>query len=273
MPYDPDEIVVLMKYMKYKYADDFIKSGTIKFSSARIWSMLNARGGAGRGDRLEGIYGICYANDYITRYKFQKQYDDSYVEQHKRLLYFRRRLTMDLPCYCLYGLQANEFKQDSADKNLRTFLVSPQFFHELADVPIDDRSKIRDNGDRPSLVVIKDKVEFKKRIIAALISIGVDENDIVIEPITYVDKSKPKLYAPSPAELLWKSPSYSNQKETRIIVYTNNPDVIKLISANPLRIGSLQDIAVLFDECFSDGLSVEMHLSANHDAYNIRFIC
>lgn len=267
MSYDPDMLVVLMKYMKFKYSNAFIKSGTMMFGSAMKWSKITD--GAGRGDKLEGIYAICKSNDFLTRHVYQKRCDDSYTEQYNKMVYFRSKRIMELPCYCLYGLSAEEFTEDEIEKRNRHFNVLPQFFHEFADIPTDNYTKMINDENRPSLVLIYDIDEFYARVINSLHSLDVDDSEIIISGVNYSEKSHSKICHESPLELLWKSPKYMHQNEVRIIINTNKADVINRLATEPINIGPLTDIARHFDVHFDNGLTLKLSFNEAYSKYTI----
>lgn len=271
MVYDPDMLVIVMKYMKYKYADAFIKSGILKFGNASTWSNMDVTNGAGRGDKLEGVYAVCPSNDYISKRLYLKKYDDSYLHQHGKLVYFRSRRIMDLPCYCLYGLAVNDFQQDKIS-NKRILAVSPEFFHEFTDIPTDNYPKLIKDENRPSLILILDPQKFYGRIAYALLAYGVKADDIIMNGVYYIDKTKPMICTESPLELLWKSPIYKHQNEVRIIVNTKDAEVINKLNTETLCIGSLQDIAIHFDVYFEKGLTLTLDIDEMNKKHKVGLI-
>lgn len=97
--------------------------------------------------------------------------------------------------------------------------------------------------------------EFFKRIRKYFKSIGAKENEILIAPVTYLDKRSPFAHTDnSPYELFLKDLSFQHQSEIRIIINSKNPKVRRTLRENNniIDIGNIEDIAHIEGFYFED---------------------
>ncbi|NBJ14017.1 MAG: hypothetical protein FNP40_00265 [Dehalobacter sp. 4CP] len=106
-----------------------------------------------------------------------------------------------------------------------------------------------------------------------LISLGLADEEIIFCYIEYEDFSKYGDYGycefnkKPPYELRIKRIEFQEQNEIRVIINTQNCDLIKLLTEKPIRIGSLEDIAIPMEGYPYDGLRIEgtATLERRHD--------
>ena len=249
--------MLLFRCTKRKYAEDFI-NGKIFFNQPKNWIQYEKDGDNRRGDILEGTFLSTNSSD-SSPFVIQLKEDKSlYNFTENDMTYFRRKQIDDVYSICFYGLKDNSFQEKNIDEYGKAHYLSKvekSYFTDFSDnLTEQDYFKLC-NDEKPVVLFINNPHSFFEKIKEALESIGVKEDEILISPIEYINKSIPSIAAiPYPMELLLKDESYANQNEVRIIVNSNNPAFIKYMQDNNniINIGNISEIAEIYDYYFKD---------------------
>lgn len=248
--------VLVFKCTRKKFADSFL-SGNIYFNKPKAWVRDEELGNKGRGDILEGTFLAAKSDDTSHFIENLKSSPGISNFEHNSVTYFRRSCNQELFCLCMYGLNSNSFNSwtdANGDKHLLSKISKDYFTDFSENLSRDDFSTI-DDSEKPVVIMIKNPHEFFIRLRKALSSLGVPGDDIIIAPVEYIDKSQPHIAnIPSPLELLLKDSYYDHQSEIRVIINTTNMDFLQKMedSSSTVSIGSLYDIAEVFDFYFDD---------------------
>lgn len=253
----PNEVYIIMRNTTIEYANTLIEEGAIKFNTPYSWAEYGVKG---RGDIFEGTFAACHQTNIEDFNKYNNKYDDVETEVRGQMVYFRRRRTMNLPCYCFYLVKTANFdlpKKEGMQKI--SYEIGSKYFKDFVDhKSIEDIEKM-EIKKRPSLVVVHNPKEFIDRVVNTLISIGVKESEIMIEIVEYQDKGlEHYCRGKSPKELKIKPKEFKHQQEGRIIINTDNDEIKRFLHDNIIEIGSIKDISKKSDTYFNDGIKVEM---------------
>ncbi|NMA82730.1 MAG: hypothetical protein GX962_02575 [Epulopiscium sp.] len=256
----PNDLFAILRCTNKKYAKRLVKLGSIKFNTPKSWVEEEKEKGKGRGDILEGVFAACNMLDVEGIISYSQQYNDVYGEIIDGLTYFRRKRTMDLPCYCFFLLRQGLFELPSQEGVQKLSAeISGRYFRDFADNLKEEEIADLEEDKKPAIVLIHDIDEFIHRVIQKLISMGVKQSEIMLELIEYENKKVPfYCTANSPKELKLKDNSFSYQEEGRIIVNTDNHKIKEYLNNNPIQIGPLNDIAQMEEVYLYEGAIVEM---------------
>lgn len=167
---------------------------------------------------------------------------------------------MEMPSFCFFMLKQSIFNC-SGKEGLQTIsaIIPGTYFQDFAGGMTLDQIMLLDEEERPSLVVISDMDKFINMIKKKLISIGVQESEILVHSIQYEDKHTP-FYNPagSPKELFLKDKSFSYQAEGRIVINTRNKSLVDVLVQKPIDIGSIEEFSKQSSTYFEQGILIEM---------------
>lgn len=247
-----------------QFADAFCTNGNIKFNTPKYWIELEAKEGKGRGDSLEGIYSSVHMLDVNTIIESNSLRSSIQREVENGIIYFRSSDILSLPCFCLFGLNSTAFSSEGVDKRgikYYIYRVTKKYFNDFSDNNRKEFVKNLPEERRPVLVIIKNPNEFIERVRNYFIKKGIKPEEILIEPIEYLNKKEPFISTREfPNELFLKDNSFSYQSEIRIIINTKNQLLLKELEENNniVNIGSLQDITVIEDFYYDDDMLLEI---------------
>ena len=265
---DNNKIHILgaLRCAKKEYNEQFYLKGRIKFGLPKLWVEEGKIYGDGRGDVAEGMIATFDTLDPIAAAKYGKKYSIPNkcieVESIKGRTYYRRKETMSLPTFCLYGMKQDLF-------NIRpiegwqdiTGVIPGEYFSAFSDLSNKKISELPIN-ERPTVVFISNSDLLFRRIVKRLAEIGIAEDEIIYSPIAYYDPYKYGQYghySPDvnpPFELFFKRNQFDNQSEIRIVVNSKNAKAMDYLRNNVIDIGSLTDIATMAEGYFNKGLYV-----------------
>lgn len=252
-----------------QYNDAFVKRGCIKFGLPQKWVDDGKKYGPGRGDVFEGTFATCNIFDIENTLKLCSVYkipnSDTTCEVISNRVYFKRKQSLNLPVFCLYGIRYDIFDitERTGWQTVKGTIPAEYFisFSNIAEgkneLPIEHQ---------PSVVVIRDLDEFKRRLFSKLRSIGVADDEIIASVILYYDFN---CFGPNgwieinkepPLELTVKDKSFEKQSEIRFIINSKNAEIMEYLRNNTIDIGSLEDIAQNIDGYFKQGIDIEMKL-------------
>ncbi len=252
----PNDCFLILRAAKNKYSKKLIDVGSIKFNTPQDWVEDKSKG---RGDILEGVFASCHILNIEGIIYYSQLYDDAYGETFGKLVYFRRKRTMNLPCYCFYLLKANSLQVPKEEGKQRVSVkIEGKYFRDFADnISIDDIDNLKAE-DKPSVVVIHDIDRFIEKITDKLILLGLKKSEIMTHIIEYNDKNIPFYCTRKPPnELKIKDNTFSHQQEGRIIINTDNTSILEYLQNNPIEVGSLNDISEKTDAYLHDGMMLE----------------
>ena len=179
-------------------------------------------------------------------------------------VYFKRKRSMQLPCYCFYILKHSMFECPSEPGwHTLSTIIPNSYFRDFAENRTPDQIDLMPDDERPSIIFIDDYQEFKHRLINYLVRLGFQEEDILFTRITYHDLHE---YGPEgwfelnqkePNELQIKDVTFEHQSEARIIVNSSNQSLNEYLINNVIEIGDLSDISQKFDKYLFDGAKIE----------------
>ena len=214
-----------------KWVQAFIEEGSIKFGTPQKW-VNEASENIGRGDPYEGLIATAPQNDTKRIYELRKQHPGLIEDKHDGQIILRSERSMKLPAYCYYCISNDFFKCPS----------EPGEHTVSGHIPAEYFKDFRDPD--PAFVMFK-LAEFHRRLINWLKNHGVSENAIMIRKIQYYE-FEPGMWIEinedQPMELFCKCSRFRVQNEGRIVINTDDKDVLELLS-QPIKIGCLKDIA------------------------------
>lgn len=263
---NPDMIYGYIVSLKRKFSDNFMKKGTIKFSTPASWVDYAKTNTTGRGDCLEGSYAAYPYDSNVRKFILESQNVDSEVipilYQQKQLLHMKHKSSMQLPCYCFYIVRMKQFNIHKNETGYEANAVIPaRYFRGLEDGRNWLSENELDKGEQLVSVIVEDYEEFLRRIRLALNKIGVENNEIIIRPIKYYDLSTPYCKRRQhPMELFVKDIQFADQSEGRIVIHTKNKEAEEYLRKNTIDIGSIEDIAYLDDHYYSGGMFIDIQL-------------
>ena len=254
--------LMLFRCTKRKYAEG-IQAGSLYFGCPENWIRMEKEGNKGQGDILEGAFMSVKNNKQLLIDSKCLEGNDIESFQHNGFTFYRRKSVLDLRCFCLYGLYDNSF-QKSIDKNGKAHYdsrITKKYFSDFTEYKTREEYEKIDKKDQPVVVFINNPHEFFRRICDYLVSIGVDKKDILIAPVTYMNRYENMTEAVDfPYELFLKDKSFEEQSEMRIVINSKNPQYIeyKEKNNNTIHVGSLKDITDIYEYYFDD-LAIKRH--------------
>lgn len=259
--YDYDTLI-LLKCTKKTYADQLL-NGLIYLNTPQNWVDQELRGNKGQGDILEGtlITVPAHENSIFSKDLLNnKLYDHFY---NNMLLFFRRKNILNMRCSCFYGLHDKSFVKTILPdgKASYDFDIPKDYFSDFTELKTREEYKKAADKEKPAVVMIRNVSEFFSRIKKVLAKIGVNESEIVIAPVEYLDKHKRLILdVPFPHELLVKDSFFSTQSEVRIIINSFNKEFSNYLKNNNncIDIGPINDIAEI-QEYYYGNMEIHRH--------------
>lgn len=254
------ETKMLFRCTTQLYAEKFLETGNIRFSYPEEWIADYKINGDGRGDLLEGCYG-CMPEFNLSVAKFYSSLrpnSQTFHDDRNNYLYFRSNDVLQMPTFCLFGLDKKDFKLTSTEDNKEHYLfkLSQKFFTAFYDIS----KEIYDNlppNKKPVLLMIHNPHEFNKRLRAFMIDFGIRDDEWIVHPVGYSEKNTHFLIGDDmPAELFSKDISFEYQKEIRTVIYTKRQSILKKLNAcnRIVDLGCMKDIASIQEYYFDDML-------------------
>ena len=248
---------ILFRCIPKKYANSFVK-GKFRFGQPKAWIKMEQQGNKGQGDFLEGV---CLATSKKDNSKFisnmKKNENIDHFEKSK-LLYFRNKRINNLYCLCLYGLNSNVFLNKETDRFGKEHFIArvdKKYFMDFSPGLIEKQYFAMEEEERPVVLFINNPHMFFKKIKDFFVNLGVDEKDIIISPVEYVNLRKEFVsFLPHPYELFLKDEDFSNQSEVRIVINSDSEELINYMNENNniIDIGNIEEIVTIYDYYFHD---------------------
>lgn len=270
----PDNFFAIFRLTELRYANEFIENGTIKFNTPQSWIDYYNKFGAGRGDQYEGTLAFCNIDDVNRYFELRDKYSSKNVMNNKsrqisydfagnRIL-FKDKRALGLPCFCFYTLKHRIFScSDLLGDQKITAEIPPSYFRDFSNNLTQEENSKLDKDQQQAIIFIKDYEKFKSRMFKALITLGFEEKEIIINHVVYYDYNKygknswldfGKNY---PEELFIKEKYFIDQSETRIVINSKKKDLVEKLIMNTINIGNMMDIAEVTDKYLYDGMKIE----------------
>ena len=277
---NPNHNILRIRLTEKKYADAFMKRGCIKFNTPESWEKYEKANGAGRGDAYEGTLGFCHYLDIKKASELDKKYSLStnskthsrevIKKKYNQRILFKDKRSMNLPCFCLYMIKVDSFfPPKKAGVRYLKMSIPGSYFKDFVDNKTEDEIKKLPKESQPALIVINDFEKFITRLKKKLYNLGVQENEILIDYIKYLNFEK---YGSNgwidfgtefPKELFIKNLRFENQREGRIIVNTNKKNILDTLS-KPIDLGAMSDIATMVSGYYPEGLEAQVKALINY---------
>lgn len=258
---NPNSFFLALRCMEKQYADTFISHGRLKFNTPKVWEEWSKKG---RGDIYEGTLAFCNKRDSLHYEQLKNEYPEAYQYDIGNRVLLKDQRDMNLPCLCLGTVKQKTFTIPTEPGIQKiSAIIEGQYFKDFADnLTVEEVAKLP-LENQPALVAIRDFDEFLERLKRKLTSMGLQESQILVQHISYMnfsayggDDSWMDFKRELPKELFVKSDEFSYQSELRIIINTDNPAQLKMFE-NPIDIGKLSDIAIESVGYHPDGIIVE----------------
>ena len=249
--------LLLFKCTKKKYANSFI-NGKLKFNKPRVWIKEEENGNKGQGDLLEGVVLSSEKKDnseFIKSLKDNKRLEYFYEDNR---IYFRKKQTMELYCFCLYGLNDNVFVEKEVDRLGESHFiarVNKKYFDDFSKNISQKKQITPEEGDKSAVIFINNPLVFFEKIKEFFIKLGIPKENIIISPIDYVNLRKSFVcQVPEPLELLLKDKFFSNQSEIRVVINSRTKRLMNYMEENNgvIDIGNISDIVTIYDNYYND---------------------
>ncbi len=257
------QIYWLFRCTEKQYAESFCSKGTIKLNTPKFWIELETKEGKGRGDLLEGVYCSFPTYDIQSYLVLRELRDNVKGCTQGNLSYLKSDDVNELPCFCMFGLYNHSFHYQyfkETDSCANVAYVQDSYFRDFYKYKTRESIECLPDKNKPVFVIIKSPNIFFERVYNHLETLGVSRQEILIKPVTYLDKNIPFLTRSKyPMELFLKDVRFQNQSELRIVINTKNSNVIKQLRKQNfiLDIGDLSDITEIYKYYLEDML-IEM---------------
>jgi hypothetical protein len=264
------QIYWLFRCTEKQYAESFCSKGTIKLNTPKFWIELEMKEGKGRGDLLEGVY-CSFPTVDIQRFLHLKGLRDNvkgYTQGN--LTYLRSNDVIELPCFCLFGLYNHSFHYQyfkETGRYANVAYVNDSYFRDFYKYQSRESIECLPDKNKPVFVIIKSPNKFFERVHNHLETLGISKQEILINPVNYIDKKTPFLIRLDyPLELFQKDLRFKNQSELRIVINTKNNNALEQLRKQNylVDIGDLSDITEIYKYYLEDML-IEM------DGMTLRF--
>lgn len=249
---EPHQSWMGIRCTEAKLAQKFIEEGSIKFGTPQNW-VEQASENIGRGDPYEGLIATAPQRDTIKLNELRKKHPGLIENVYDGQIILRSKRSMNLPAFCYYSISNDIFKCPSEPgEHIVRGHIPKEYFKDFKD-------------PNPAFVMFKLAV-FHSRLVNWLQKHGVPPNAIIISKIQYYEFEPgmwTEINANRPMELFCKCNRFKVQNEERIVINTDDKDVLKLLS-EPIKIGSLKDIAQVADHAELEqehGIDVRMSMT------------
>lgn len=271
----PNNFFAVFRLTSAKYADSFIDTGSIKFNTPQSWIDYFKEHGNGRGDGYEGTLAFCNIFDGEYIYNLTQKYDSNCTlnpntrpllkEISGERLLLKDKRSLVLPCFCMYIMKTSLFPcPDSEGKHRVTADIPASYFRDFSDNLLPEDINKLPIEKQPALIFISSYDEFVKRLRKALMQIGLDNSEIIIERVEYFNfeangtKGWMDFNQKYPKELLVKNIRFVDQSEARVIIKTNKKKIIECLYSAPIELGCMKDITQVYKGYLHEGMRVEM---------------
>ncbi|GAU80023.1 hypothetical protein [Fusibacter sp. 3D3] len=230
--------LMLIKILEAQFGYLLYSKGEIKFSTAKKWIDDEKKYGHGKGDQFEAIFASTFSYDKTSNIAYKNMYSDVETERSGNFIHYRKRSTLLSPATSFYLVD----NQNCTCNNVK-HVISENYFKDFSN----ENQKINlIDKTWKSTIYIRYIHEFEKRVLKALVNIGIKEKDVIFSKIHYDARIRDVNYITMkqpPAELFLKDCSLQHQNEWRIVINTHDPDILNYLECTPIRVGSISDIS------------------------------
>jgi len=264
----PNNFILSIRCTRTDYAKNFVEKGELKFNTPQSWVDWELSNGRGRGDLCEGTIAYCHILDTERVVEFGERYkSDKYTAMRiEQKIYLKRKRTMSLPVFCFYILKNSLFQCPLKEgKQKMEVEIDSIYFKDFADNVTPEQVDNLLDEEKPAVILLHNYDEFMNRLTKKLLSMGLQEKEIVPGDIKYYDSNEHGeegwrvFEGEPPKELFAKDKSFCHQSEARIIINTDNQSIINKLLKQPIEIGSLSDISEYISAYFSEGAKIEVN--------------
>lgn len=252
--------LIFLVCIKRKYAKSFIERGTIRFAQPKEWKP----DGTSRGDILEGVFASRLEGDNIPKNYLCKLRTQTKEIKYKSYYFYKSDKICGARAYCVYSL----FDTSLAYRNKRSQdhrfhkggIISKEYFKDLFSEWSRKKYEETEDDDKPMVLIINPE-NFTKRLLSVLIEKGINQDEIVIQPIQYFDYLKePFLITPELFELFYKDITYINQHEVRFVINTKRKFVRNFFNNNDgvIDLGPIDESIATLSEFYFDDMHLEI---------------
>lgn len=184
--------------------------------------------------------------------------NNTITEVYNNLIYWRSIDVLHIPCYCFFGLNSYMFKGQEVDESGGIYsptLVVKRYFDDFSDNLTELVIENTSFDDQPVLLMITNPHDFFSKLRKYFIKLGFKENEIIINPIKYINKNSSHIiHDIFPNELFYKDQYFDYQNEIRIILNSVNTNLLDRLKNNNniIEIGNLKNITSIEEFYFKD---------------------
>jgi len=265
--------IMLLKCTYAEYAGRFIESGNMRFGTPKEWiGSQDSSKQSGRIDPFEGVFAALSEPDPIPINYLKTIRSNVMIKEIAKLTCLQSEDALGMRTYCLFGINDNMFPnqwQDKTGQDYQYGIITRDYFEDFANGS-DNGGADLDSMHQPALIMISNPHEFFSRVRRFFLGLGLTEQEVLIQPVHYINKREPHIIDESfPTELFTKDTDYSHQSEIRIVLHTNNQEVLKLLNDRNgiVDIGAMGDIAHIEKYYFDKDLTIQR--SGNMLMYNL----
>lgn len=133
--------------------------------------------------------------------------------------------------------------------------ISSRYIRGIADGKSWMESTKDELDEQYVFVFVYDHELFLNKLLKKLCELGIKKDEIIYKQIEYIEMDKPfKIKDGHPYELFYKNKQFYDQHEGRVVLNTSNTELINYLLNNPIDIGSLEDVCVLFEQYPAGGI-------------------
>lgn len=252
--------LMLFRCTTLEYASKFLETGNIRFGRPQEWIDYCKKSGMGRGDLLEGAFaGIKELDKKAVN--ICKSIRPNVIMNYDPIgefYFFQSNDALNMRTFCLFGLNDIMFSQKLRGEDKKVYptgTISKKYFKDLFPDVTKDNYDLLKPSEKPVLLMIHNPREFFERIRSYLRGKGLNDNEFIISPVSYVDKYKQFIVnARIPRELFIKDLFFKNQSEIRIVITSTRRKIIDTLNLcdGIVDIGVMKDIADYQEYYFDD---------------------
>ena len=253
VPTEYEKPVMALRLTDSRYCNEFVHQGKIHLSDSETWRDKTSCS-YGQLDRDEGC--------------FCKSFEDQ--DKIFSLIGIEYKKTLEDNCYryfydcgavlglCFYGILLSSFSEKYLTPwgtKQKRFAVSAKYFSEFYPDLTMEQYKRMEIDKRPAIVFIYDFFRLTDLIKKELLRLGFTNEEIFIGPVFYCDKTRPFIVNMNhPLEYFLKDREFCEQHEFRIIISSNNRELLGVLKQNnnDIVIGDVSNIATVQNFYFEE---------------------
>ena len=265
--------LMLFRCTTLNFAEEFLKTGNVRFATPKEWIDVFKKEGNGRGDLTEGTYAglLKYNEETINLYKTMRN-KPIINKLRNGFVYLQSEDVLNLRTLCLFGLHNNMFNNHSVAENhtmYPTGKITKEYFGDFAKYVTKENYDSLSPGEKPVLLMINNPQLFFLRVKEFFKNFGLYDNEYIIHPVSYRNRYENFVIGDGePAELFLKDTTFEHQSEVRIVINTKRNEIIHKLNLcdGIVNLGKMSDIATIYEYYFED---FNMQLRGNSIVFNL----